>query len=168
VPRAGLTARRVSRIGSHHTATLWWPFAAVSAYRTGGPDGAATRDREARRQGTRDPSAYLTVPYAIEWQQSHEWHRVRERCHQLARRAADTLGLIPVVPGSRHGLYGQMVSLQLPDDAPADLQERLFDEHRIEIPVMDRVSPRLIRTSFQGYNDGTDLERLRAALDALL
>jgi selenocysteine lyase/cysteine desulfurase len=71
------------------------------------------------------------------------------------------------VPGTRHGLYGQMVSLQLPDDAPADLQERLFDEHRIEIPVIDG-SPRLIRASFQGYNDESDLERLKAALSALI
>jgi selenocysteine lyase/cysteine desulfurase len=30
------------------------------------------------------------------------------------------------------------------------------------------VSPRLIRASFQGYNDEGDLERLRAALAALL
>jgi isopenicillin-N epimerase len=120
------------------------------------------------KQATRDPSAYLTVPYAIEWQRSHDWHLVRDRCHELARRAAATLGLPPVVPGTRHGLYGQMVSLQLPDGAPADLQERLFDEHRIEIPVMDRESPRLIRASFQGYNDEGDLERLRAALASLL
>jgi isopenicillin-N epimerase len=120
------------------------------------------------RQGTRDPSAYLTVPYAIEWQASRDWHRVRERCHELARRAAAELGLAPVVPGTQHGRYGQMVSLQLPDDAPADLQQRLFDEHRIEIPVSDRESPRLIRASFQGYNDEEDLERLKAALAALL
>jgi isopenicillin-N epimerase len=120
------------------------------------------------KQGTRDPSAYLAVPDAIEWQASRAWHRVRERCHELARRAAGELGLTPVVPGTRHDLYGQMVSLQLPDDAPTDLQQRLFDEHRIEIPVSKRVSPRLIRASFQGYNDEGDLERLRAALAALL
>jgi len=51
---------------------------------------------------------------------------------------------------------------------PSDLQERLFDEHHIEIPVIDRRSPRLIRASFQGYNDEADLERLRAALEELL
>jgi isopenicillin-N epimerase len=120
------------------------------------------------KQGTRDPSAYLTVPYAIEWQRSRDWHLVRERCHELARRAARELGLRPVVPDTLHGLYGQMVSLQLPDDAPADLQERLFQEHRIEIPVMHRASPRLIRASFQGYNDESDLERLKAAVSVLL
>ena len=120
------------------------------------------------QQGTRDPSAYLTVPYAIEWQREHRWDEVRARCHELARRAADELGLSPVVPGTRHGLFGQMVSLQLPEDAPADLQQRLFDEHGIEIPVTDRMSPRLIRASFQGYNDEADLERLKAALEGLL
>jgi isopenicillin-N epimerase len=124
--------------------------------------------RRHEQQGTRDPSAYLAVPDAIEWQASHAWHQVQARCHELARRAAGELGLTPVVPGTRHSLYGQMVSLQLPDDAPADLQRRLFDEHRIEIPVSDRESPRLIRASFQGYNDESDLERLKAALDALL
>jgi len=121
-----------------------------------------------QKQGTRDPSAYLTVPDAIEWQQSHDWHLVRARCHELARRAARELHLSPVVPDTRHGRYGQMVSLQLPEDAPADLQERLFDEYRIEIPVSDRESPRLIRASFQGYNDEEDLERLKAALGELL
>jgi selenocysteine lyase/cysteine desulfurase len=61
-----------------------------------------------------------------------------------------------------------MVSLRLPDDAPADLKERLYDEHRIEIPISEHDGGRLIRPSFQGYNDEGDLERLRAALKALL
>jgi isopenicillin-N epimerase len=121
-----------------------------------------------QKQGTRDPSAYLSVPAAIEWQASHDWHEVRARCHELARRAAGELGLSPVVPDMRHGRYGQMVSLELPEDAPDDLQRRLFDEHRIEIPVFDRETPRLIRASFQGYNDEADLERLKAALATLL
>ena len=93
---------------------------------------------------------------------------MRERCHGLARRAAGELDLEPVVPGRRHDLYGQMVSLRLPDDAPADLKERLYDEHRIEIPVSDHHGGRLIRPSFQGYNDEGDLERLKSALNALL
>jgi isopenicillin-N epimerase len=120
------------------------------------------------KQGTRDPAAYLTVPAAIEWQLSHDWHQVRERCHELARRAAGELGLDALVPDSRHDLYGQMVSLRLPDDAPDDLQERLYDEHRIEVPVHDRDGMRLIRPSFQGYNDERDLEHLKAALQTLL
>lgn len=116
------------------------------------------------RQGTRDPSAYLSVPAAIEWQYEHDWDSVRARCHDLARRARTELGLEPVVPDSGD-FYGQMVTLRLPDDAPADLQERLYDDHRIEIPVAEHGRARYIRVSFQGYNDASDLERLKAALE---
>jgi isopenicillin-N epimerase len=121
-----------------------------------------------QEQGTRDPAAYLTVPSAIEWQAQHGWDDVRVRCHELARRAAGDLGLEPLVSGTRDDLFGQMVALRLPEDAPADLKERLYDEYRIEIPVSDKNGLNLIRASFQGYNDERDLERLRAALDELL
>jgi len=43
---------------------------------------------------------------------------------------------------------------------------RLYDQHRIEIPVAEHNGRRLIRASFQGYNDEADLERLKAALAA--
>jgi isopenicillin-N epimerase len=119
------------------------------------------------KQGTRDPSAYLTVPAAIQWQREHDWDSVRKRSHELARRARNELGLDPLAPDSPD-FFRQMVTLRLPDAAPEDLQERLYDEHRIEIPVFEHRAGRLIRPSFQGYNDGGDLERLGAALAALL
>ena len=61
-----------------------------------------------------------------------------------------------------------MVTLRLPKDAPKDLQERLYAEHRIEIPVFERGDDRFIRASFQGYNDAADLERLETALLELI
>lgn len=57
-----------------------------------------------------------------------------------------------------------MVSMRLPDGVSEDLQERLYDEHSIEIPVFDG----LIRPSFQGYNDDADLEALASALQDIL
>jgi isopenicillin-N epimerase len=119
------------------------------------------------RQGTRDPSAYLTVPAAIEWQQEHDWDAVRDRCHELARRARNELGLEPLVPDSGD-FFGQMVTLRLPAGAPDDLQERLYDEHFIEIPVFEHGDDRFIRASFQGYNDAADLAKLKVALGQLL
>ena len=111
------------------------------------------------KQGTRDPAAFLTVPAAIEWLDGHDWDRVRERCRALTARTPERLGLEPL------GLPGlQMVSMRLPDGAPADLQERLYDDHRIEIPVEDGI----IRASFQGYNDESDLDALASALADLL
>jgi selenocysteine lyase/cysteine desulfurase len=57
-----------------------------------------------------------------------------------------------------------MVSMRLPESAPEDLKERLYDEHRIEIPVFDGV----IRASIQAYNDERDVDALASALAALL
>jgi len=119
------------------------------------------------KQGTRDSSAYLTVPAAIAWQREHSWDVVRDRCHQLARRARNDLGLEPLTPDSAE-FFRQMITLRVPDDAPKDLQERLYNEHRIEIPVFERGDKRFMRASFQGYNDAADLERLRDALAVLL
>ena len=51
-------------------------------------------------QGTRDPAAYLTVPFAIEWQRDHHWDDVRARCHGLARRAASEPRPRPLVPAT--------------------------------------------------------------------
>jgi isopenicillin-N epimerase len=119
------------------------------------------------RQGTRDPSAYLTVPAAIEWQREHDWDAVRARSHELARRARNELGLEPLTPDDDE-FFGQMVTLRLPDTAPDDLQELLYDEYRIEVPVFERDNGRYIRPSFQGYNDESDLDRLKTALRELL
>jgi isopenicillin-N epimerase len=110
------------------------------------------------KQGTRDPSAFLTVPDAIEWQRERDWDAVRARCRELSAAAPDALGLEPLGDGL------QMVTMRLPADAPPDLQGRLYDEHRIEIPVFDG----LIRASFQGYNTAEDLDALQAALVQLL
>jgi isopenicillin-N epimerase len=125
---------------------------------TWGYDGESTFLSRHQKQGTRDPSAFLTVPAAIEWQREHVWETVRRRCRALAAETPGRLGLEPVGEGL------QMVAMRLPHDAPDDLQERLYDEHRIEIPVFDG----LIRASFQGYNGPEDVVALRTALERLL
>jgi isopenicillin-N epimerase len=122
-----------------------------------GFEGDATFRSRHEKQGTRDPAAYLTVPDAIEWQQAHDWDTVRERCRGLAARTPERLGLEPLGTGL------QMVTMRLPEDMPDNVQERLYDDHRIEIPVADGT----IRASFQGYNDESDLEALAVALEAI-
>jgi isopenicillin-N epimerase len=112
------------------------------------------------RQGTRDPAAYLTVPYAIDWLETHNWDAVRARCCDLAARTPGRVGLEPLgAPGL------QMMSMRLPDGAPEDLEQRLYDDYRIEIPVSDDGT---IRVSYQGYNDESDLDVLADALSELL
>ena len=55
----------------------------------------------------------------------------------------------------------QMASVRMPEPDP-DLNRRLFDDHRIEIPISDDGT--LLRLSIASYNDRADVDRLLAAL----
>ena len=94
---------------------------------------------------------------------------VRDRCRALAlelrERLAELTGLEPLADPA---FVGQMISAPLPPGHGKELQQRLWEEHRIEVPVFPRDGRPLIRASFQGYNDERDLERLLAALAPLL
>jgi hypothetical protein len=88
-------------------------------------------------QGTRDPAAYLAVPDAIRFVRDHD---DRERCVALAREARrDLCALLGTEPLGPDEQILQMASVRLPRADP-ELSQRLFDEHRIEIPTMAGVS----------------------------
>jgi isopenicillin-N epimerase len=116
-------------------------------------------------QGTRDDSAYLAVPAAIEFQQEHDWDAVRARCVALCREArrelCAVLGTEPIAPEE---MVLQMASVRIPDDVDgAELLRVLWEENRIEIPVM-RPQQDLLRISVAAYTTREDVDRL---LDAL-
>lgn len=121
--------------------------------------------------GTHDPSAYLAVPDAIAFQREHSWPRVRAACHALAREArarlAERFGLPPLAPDSPDW-WGQMVAIPLPPGDPKELQGRLWDDYRIEVPVLEHGGRRLVRVSIQAYNRPADVDRLVTALGQLL
>ena len=48
------------------------------------------------------------------------------------------------------------------------LQDALWDEYQIEIPVIHWNGQRMLRASCHLYNDRTDLDRLMNALETLL
>jgi isopenicillin-N epimerase len=123
-----------------------------------------------RWQGTRDPSSFLAVPAAIEFQEAHDWSSVRRRCHELARSARSSVsrlfGLAPLTPDGPEW-FAQMVSAPLPPCDPEEVRERLFREYRIDAPIRAWNGHHLIRVSFHAYNTPGDLERLLEALSAL-
>lgn len=122
-------------------------------------------------QGTRDISAYLTVPNAIQFQAEHNWLHVQQRCHALASLArhviSDLTGLEPLYPDSLDW-YAQMITLPLPPCDPQELKQRLYDEYAIEVPIITWKERQFIRVSIQGYNTKADVEALTAALARLL
>ena len=114
-------------------------------------------------QGTRDPAAYLAVPAAIRFQAERGWDEVAARCRALAREARSELcALLGTAPLAPESMLAQMATVRLPRPDPG-LGERLFDAHRIEIPVM-RPEHELLRISVAAYTTRDDVDRLLSAL----
>jgi isopenicillin-N epimerase len=126
---------------------------------------------EQERQGTRDYSAYLTVPEAIAFQAERDWSQVRAECHELVRyarnRLAELTGLPPLAEDSP-AWFAQMVTAPLPPCDGAALAVRLREEHRVEVPVMPWQARAFIRVSAQGYTTRAEIDALLAALAELL
>lgn len=122
-------------------------------------EGATFPERQ-RWQGTRDPAAFLAVPAAIRFQAGHDWPAVRARCHELL--AGLDLGLEPLTD-----TYAQMRGFRLEHPDPPELKRRLYDEHRIEVPVIETPQGWVLRVSVQGYNDRSDLDALCGALRSI-
>jgi isopenicillin-N epimerase len=124
----------------------------------------ATFISRTERQGTRDPAAYLTVPDAIAFIREHD---DRERCVALAREAraavCELLGTEPLSPDES---IRQLASVRLPAADPG-LSQRLFDEHRIEIPTMGARDD-LLRISIATYTEPQDVEHLLDVLPSAI
>jgi len=119
-------------------------------------DGAAFHELH-RWQGTRDPSAFLAVPDAISFQATHDWASVRARCHALLEDA--NFGLEPLTDD-----FVQMRGFRLEHDDPPSLKRRLYEDHRIEVPIFETRQGWVLRVSVQAYNDAADLVALSSAL----
>ncbi len=121
--------------------------------------------------GTRDIAAFLSVPAAIRFQQSHEWAAVREECHELLgeilRDTAQITGLHSFYQDD--SWYVQAATAPLPDNVNVlELKSRLYDGYAIEVPLVEWNGHKLMRVSIQGYNSRRDAERLHDALIRLL
>jgi isopenicillin-N epimerase len=105
-------------------------------------------------QGTRDYSAYLSVPAAIEFVLEHD---DAERSVALAHDARDELaaltGCEPLAPVE---MVRRLLCFRMPG-ADESMQRRLWEEHRIEIPWM---RDDILRLSVAMYTERKDVERL--------
>jgi len=147
------------------------PLVVSWGYESEAPSGSTFIDHH-EWWGTRDVAAFLTVPTAIQFQQDHDWGKVRSACHQLAvetwQRINDLTGLAPLHP-SADEWFAQMIVSPLPADTDiVEMKRQLYDQHRIEIPLIDWHGHKLIRLSVQGYNSKGEMDRLLTALRQLL
>jgi isopenicillin-N epimerase len=128
--------------------------------------------------GTQDPTAWLTVPTAIEYLAGlvpGGWPALMARNRALAlaarRLLCDAVGTAPACPDA---MIGSIASVVLPDNRTVEtgwrvrdpLQGRLFEAWGIEVPIMRWPAPprRLVRVSAQLYNRLPQYARLAEAL----
>jgi len=127
--------------------------------------------------GTLDPTAWLTVPRAIEYLGGllpGGWPALMARNRALVLQArallCEAAGSAPACPEQ---MIGSLASVILPERiAPSGwrvrepLQDRLFEGWGIEVPIMRWPAPprRLVRVSAQLYNSADQYRRLAEAL----
>jgi isopenicillin-N epimerase len=126
--------------------------------------------------GTRDTTAWLSVPAAIDFLEEFGIERFRRQTHELAHYARQRIEELAAVisPGAQHDLeplvpddaawYGSMAAVPLPAGEAEPLQRALWEKHGIEAPVIDWSGRRLIRVSCHVYNTPADVDRLVEAL----
>jgi isopenicillin-N epimerase len=122
-------------------------------------------------QGTRDISAFLSVPAAIEFRRGHDWPAVQARCYELLALArgklAEVTGLPPISPEGAEW-FRQMAAHPLPPCDAQLLKQRLYDEFAVEVPVNLQNGVWYLRVSVQGYNSAADVAALSTAMSEVL
>jgi isopenicillin-N epimerase len=123
--------------------------------------------------GTRDLSAWLSLPAALDFHEQLGGPELRAHNRALAREGADLLaaawGLSPPAPAS---MFGSLTVVPMPGRAtdfsvPAATAEatRIRDRHRIEVAVTGFAGRLWCRLSAQAYNHRDEYARLAAAIE---
>ena len=122
-------------------------------------------------QGTRDLAPFLAIPDAIRFQRDHDWAAVQARCREIVvdakRRMAAFFGTPPLCPDDESWIR-QMAAQPLPASITpaegAELQKRIYDRHRVEVPVSRLGDRCFLRVCVQAYNSREDIDKLMEAL----
>jgi len=125
---------------------------------------------ENQYQGTWDPSAFLTVPSAIQFQIDNDWESVKKRCRNLTQetrdRVYDIIKTEPICPNNDEWL-GQMSSIIINIENGLEFKWMLLDKYKIEMPIYQWKDKILFRISFNAYNDEKDADRVIEVLEEM-
>jgi isopenicillin-N epimerase len=121
--------------------------------------------------GTRDYSAILAIPAAIDFIEKVGLATFRQHAHGLARYAREQLvawsGRQPIIPDDPTW-YCAMAHVPISPGPRLPLQDQLWHQFGIEVPIVEWNGGRYIRVSCHLYNSPEDVDRLLAALRELL
>jgi isopenicillin-N epimerase len=117
--------------------------------------------------GTRDYSAFLTIPAAIQFMKEHNWEQVAAGCRRLVQANApalcELLGTTALAPITDDFIV-QLFSAAIKTTEPEKLHNHFFDQYKIQIPVMRHYDKVYLRYSINAFNSQQDLDKLFAAI----
>lgn len=125
---------------------------------------------ENEMQGTRDISAFLTAPAIMKFFEENEMQQRQAECRKVVLEQypqfCELLQTEPLSPVTEEFL-GQMCSIPIKTENPFALKETLYNDYKIEIPVMFARDQNYLRISYQVYNTHDDLEYLKETIKKL-
>lgn len=150
--------------------SLLKPLSVSWGYKSISPSDSLFLDHH-QMTGTRDFSAFLTIPKAIEFMQDNHWSKVAISCNELllrnAQKFCDLLGSQPLAPLTQ-AFFGQLFSIPIRTSNPIQLKHILYSDYKIEIPVTEQNGNYFLRYSVQGFNSQADLDVLYSALEQVI
>jgi isopenicillin-N epimerase len=139
-------------------------------YNSDKPSGSRFLDYH-QLQGTKDYSASLSVPAAINFMKENNWDDVRAACKTItqnnATRFCKLLGATPLCPVT-DDFIAQLYSINLNIDAPEKLHDTLYRKYNIQVPVMPHNNKWYLRYSINAFNSNIDLDKLYDALEEIV
>ena len=142
------------------------PLVVSWGYKALFPSGSLFLDHH-QMNGTRDYSAFLTIPAAIEFMDQHNWWQVAADCRKIvydnSEELCNILGSKPLAPVEEAFIL-QLFSAEIKTNQPEKLHDHLRDEYKIQVPIMRQEDKVYLRYSINGFNEQTDLDKLFSAL----
>jgi isopenicillin-N epimerase len=132
-----------------------------------GPFGNSPFIDENEFQGTRDSSAWLSIPAVLDFRRQHDWPSIMVHCSDLAWETAQRVSKLTGLPqlADRPFVAPQMIAMPVPRiKNPPAFQQRLMELYGIEIPVLNWGDHSIVRVSIQGYNNKAQADLLVRAL----
>ena len=115
-------------------------------------------------QGTRDISAFLTLPDAIQFREKYDWDIISQKCKcRILKFREEVHNIITnesLVGNTPDNWLGQMYSFQINYDDNIKLKNIFINDYNIEIPIMKWDNKTLMRISINGYNTEDDINKL--------
>lgn len=121
--------------------------------------------------GTRDVSAFLSVPAAIDFFEQFDATKVRAHLVQLSREGVAMMAGLKAEPVAPDAMFAAMRSYILPQSRAAEpddalqLMQGLWEKHRVQVAASAFEGKLLLRLSAQIYVGRADFEHGVAALD---